>query len=137
MSEDITETLSEEAILELLSSKDKLSEFSTTALIHAITAGLRRVHEPDVASGAIMSFIETVRKVRADLTGDDHEKRMPNTIFNIQFGQDLSPREITVGPAAPTTSEPLKSAEPKPASNAQLLSLTENLLGSNIDDDSE
>jgi len=93
-----SEVLSDKAIQELLDSKEKLTEFSTTALIHAITAGVVRVQDHKTSPSAVSQFIESLRKVRADLTGDNHEATMPQMMVNIQFGQSaaVQPVEIDV-----------------------------------------
>lgn len=90
--------LSESAIRELLDDKDKLTEFSTASLIHAITAGVIRVKDPKTPASAVSQFIESLRKVRADLTGDNHEMNMPQMMVNIAFGQNAAPVEIDVTP---------------------------------------
>ena len=93
-------TLSEAAVAELLDNKKKLTEFSTTALVHAITVGLMKVRAPGASPNAVNQFIEALRKVRADLTGDDHERQnVPQMMVNIQFNNEAvqaAPREVQV-----------------------------------------
>ena len=88
--------LSEQSIKELLDSKEKLTEFSSTALIHAITAGVMRVQDPKTPPSAVSQFIESLRKVRADLTGDNHEMNVPQMMVNIQFGKAEQPVAISL-----------------------------------------
>jgi hypothetical protein len=90
--------LSKTAIQELLDSKEKLADFSTVAIIHAITQGLHRIKDPKTAPTSINQFIDQVRKVRADLTGDNHQAVMPQMMVNIQFGQNQQPVAIDVVP---------------------------------------
>lgn len=88
--------LSPAAIKELLDSKEKLTEFSTTALIHAITAGLIRSKDEKTPPSAVAQLIDQLRKVRADLTGDNHQAAMPQMLVNIQFGQSQQPVPVAI-----------------------------------------
>ena len=123
--------LSQASIQELLDSKDKLTEFSTTALIHAITAGVLRVQDPNTAPSAVSQFIESLRKVRADLTGDNHEMNVPQMMVNIQFGKSEGVQPVAIDIS------PRKSKSEKQALSKQdndLLSTTSAILNaSNID----
>jgi len=135
-------SLSDQSIQELLDSKEKLTEFSTTALIHAITAGVLRVQDPKTAPSAVSQFIESLRKVRADLTGDNHETNVPQMMVNIQFGkaEQAVPVAIDVTPQRSGSetdaekSSPQKQALPK--LDNDLLQATNALFAqSNIDAD--
>lgn len=114
----MTSQLSEAAIQELLDSKEKLTEFSTTALIHAITAGVVRVQDPKTAPSAVSQFIESLRKVRADLTGDNHEMAVPQMMVNIQFGQATAPQPVEIDVT------PQKSTNELQGRDAELLQAT-------------
>lgn len=88
--------LSDAAIKELLDSKDALTEFTTTALIHAITAGVLKIQDRKTAPTAIGSLIDVIRKVRADLTGDNHELNIPRMLVSIKFGHDARPEDLSI-----------------------------------------
>lgn len=92
--------LRKETLEQLLGDKDQLAEFTTATLLHAVTTGLQRIRQPSTPASAVNAFIETLRKVRADLTGDDHEKQdVPQMMVNIQFNNAQNPPSVDVTPA--------------------------------------
>lgn len=93
--------ISKKTMEELIGDKAKLTDFTTAALIHAVSMGLRRIKDIETAPNHVNQFIETLRKVRADLTGDDHEKGdVPQMMVNIQFNNAQNEvRSIDVAPA--------------------------------------
>lgn len=97
--------LSDDAIEELVDDKAKLTEYSTATLAQAMTAAVLRIRDPKTPASAVSSVLDALRKVRADLTGEDHEKnRMPMMMVNIQMGaegQD-SMRSICMSTSTPS-----------------------------------
>ena len=114
--------LTKKTMEELLGSKEKLTEFTTATLIHAITIGLRRIKDTNTSPTAVNQFVETLRKVRADLTGDDHEAaNTPQMMVNIQFNNAQNEvKSIDVTPKR----KPLNKQE------SELMETTEAAVGS-------
>ena len=78
--------LSRTEIEEIIADKESFSKFSSTAMIIAITKGLEHTKRDNTPLSSITSFLETLRKVRGDLTGDSQEHRIPQMMVNISFG---------------------------------------------------
>ena len=100
--------LSEAAVKEVISSKDMLTEYATATWVQAVNLALQRLRDPDVNPNAFAGFIETLRKTRADLTGDNGSSAMPTMMVNIQFDKHQAP--ILVG--SQTTADPLTGTPP-------------------------
>jgi len=87
--------LTESAVKEIIESKESLVEYVTVAMIQAIAVGLVRIQDDRVSPAAISSLLDTMRKIRADLTGDGKSADVPQMMVNIQFNKDSAPVEIS------------------------------------------
>jgi len=87
--------LTESAVKEIIESKESLVEYVTVAMVQAIAVGLVRIQDDRVSPAAISSLLDTMRKVRADLTGDGKSADVPQMMVNIQFNKDSQPVEIS------------------------------------------
>ncbi|TQE96496.1 MAG: hypothetical protein FKY71_16630 [Spiribacter salinus] len=121
----VVPSLSKAAIQELTGSKEKLTEFTTVGLIQAITTGLTRIRQSNTSPTAVINYIEALRKVRADLTGDDHENNVPQMMVNIQFNNQnkATPSDVTI---EAKKSEPPK--KPLSEQDSELLEQVDDML---------
>lgn len=83
--------LTETEINEILDSREALTEFVTTAMIETVSAGLKRVRDPDASATFISQYMDVLRKMRSDLTGDNQHANMPTMMVNIQFNNGQNP----------------------------------------------
>lgn len=76
-------------IEEIISSPDKLAEFSSATLVQVISLALLRVRDGladgSLSLAAVAQFIEAVRKLRADVAGSKNIADVPRMLVNIQF----------------------------------------------------
>lgn len=82
----------EAEIRKILRDKETFGEFVSAAIIDVVYKGLDKTKDPTQSLSAITKFLDVLRRIRADLTGDDHEARAHQMLVNIQFGQ--SPKAV-------------------------------------------
>ena len=80
-------------IEEIISSPDKLAEFSSATLVQVISLALLRVRDGladgSLSLAAVAQFIEAVRKLRADVAGSKNMADVPRMLVNIQFPNQI------------------------------------------------
>lgn len=103
--------LTDSAVEELVASKSALTEFTTATLVHMLAAAAVRAKKPDTPANQLAQMLEAVRKVRADLTGQDHERQMPTMMVNIQLGEAQKPPAIDITPAECRTAQAEQAAD--------------------------
>lgn len=86
--------LSRAEIEDIISEKDKFSDFVSASMVLALTKGLQHTKNDKTPLSSISNFVETMRKTRADLTGDSHENAIPRMMVNIQFGS--APKAVSL-----------------------------------------
>lgn len=93
--------LDDAAVQELVDSKSALTDFTTAALVHSLAAAAQRAQDKATPANQLAQLLEAIRKVRADLTGQDHERAMPQMLVNIQLGNAPQAVPIDVTAASP------------------------------------
>lgn len=77
--------LTEAELNELLDSRVKGAEYVSGALYQAVCIAIERVQDPKTTPSAVSQLIESLRKVRSDLVGDNQQTQMPTMMVNIKF----------------------------------------------------
>lgn len=129
--------LSDQAIDELTGSKEELTKFTTAALAHAIAEASVRARSKETAPNHVAMLLESLRKLRADLTGDSHERAMPMMMVNIQLADAATRAPATeIIEHAPQPGQ--KIAAPLPeldAGDLKNLAVTTQAFGANLDEE--
>lgn len=82
----------EAEIRQILRDKETFGQFVSAAIIDVVYKGLDKTKDPTQSLSSVTKFLDVLRRIRADLTGDDHEAMAHQMMVNIQFGQ--SPQSI-------------------------------------------
>lgn len=94
--------LDENALNQILDSKEELVNFVTAAFVQSIAVAVDKVRDPNTSLSAAASLIDALRKARSDLLGVSADVAMPQMMVNIQFSGE-SPSGSAQLSAAPVS----------------------------------